>query len=361
MPSVFTPTLVTGPVQQLSRAVVEGENAVDSCIADDCMAPMPLNNRTAHLPKMTVANTLWGRTIADGTFYRAPGSYFLRASAQIADLVLDTSFQGMEIAVPWETLAEWDDYMDLLAFFSTRAGKHWSKLTKELQVAATVFNTSNTYQGNATNSTVPYTYTNQQILGVGGMNAPWDIIEAARQVKALGERPNSVAMSGPMWERVSNSANTLQFCRGTIAPLGGISTSELESKLKEYGIDKVLVGDAYYNTAQDQDTPVLTQLWSNSYIAVFRRGMSDTPTDESNDVGVPTLSGLGCQFWWERFDQFGKGVTSGGTGTYQMDGGNFVRLYNEDKINSTIIQLGFSNFPQITNNKCNFLINPQYS
>jgi hypothetical protein len=76
---------------------------------------------------------------------------------------------------------------------------------------------------------------------------------------------------------------------------------------------------------------------------------------------VPTISGVGCQFWWQRFDKFGKGVTTNGGDEYEMDGGNFVRLYNKDDINSTIIQLAVSSTPQITNDKCLALLNPQYS
>lgn len=357
---VFTPTVGTGPRQELSLAIVEGEGAVRNLIGDKIMPLFPINKRTAHLPKLTLQDTLGMRMISDTKFLRAPGTKYERMIAKVSDATIGTDLRGAEIIVPNETSMEWAEYLDLLAYFSAKFGNEISGLTKEFFIASAVMNVSNTYRGSAMNSSVAYTAANRDIQGALGMNPVQDIIAAARYIKGTGESPDFVAMSGPVWERVSTAQNTLQFVKGYFNGITEVNLDNFTKALKlACGIEEVLIGDSYYNSASDGVTPSLVQLWNNNYMAVGRRGMSSYKPEDEEGVGVPTLAGIGVNAYWEGFAPGGKPSIE--TGSLEMYSGNYVETYPSMDINSMIIRVGMSAKPFFANIKCLVLIATQYA
>jgi len=355
---VFTPTSGTGPRQELALAIVEGEGAVENLIGDKIMPDFPIDKRTAHLPKLTLANTQGMRMIADNKFLRAPGTKYERMVASVSDATMSTNVRGAEIVVPNEVSMEWAEYLDLLAFFSARFGQEISGLTKEYLIAQTVFNVSNTFAGVATNAAVAYTAANRDIQGALGMNPIQDIIARVRYLKSIGEAPDFVAMSGPVWERVRTCQNTLAFVRGIFVGISEVNQTNFLGALAEYGIKDLLIGDSYYNNAADGATPSLVQLWSNTYIAVGRKGKAGVGS-EKDGVSVPTLGGFGVNAFWTGFKV--GGVPSVETGALSFAGGNYVETYPQMEINSMVVRVGMSSLPFVGNNRCLALIATNYA
>lgn len=352
-----TSTSGTTPREELDLAIVEGEGAMQGLIGSQVLGPLPINYRNAHMVRATLGGSLGLRHIASNKFVRAQGAKFERLSATFGDATLTVTPRGAEISVPREMTLDYRNKFDVLSFFSNRFGVEISGLTKEKLIADTVFSASAFYRGSAVNSGVAYTAANRDIAGALGMNPLQDIIASIRYVRALGEVPDTVAMSGPNWERVRTCQNTLQFVRGTFGPIMEVSKELFQKALAEFGIKQVLVGDSYYNDAADGATASLSQVWSNTYIAVFRAG--NTGASQTPGVGVPVLSGIGANVFWQGFDAAGQ--PSAQEGALEFSGGNYVETYESKETKSDIIRIEMSHKPQITNTRAGDLIATQYN
>ncbi len=330
-------------------AIVEGENVVDGLIANKVLPQFPITKRTAHIIKATLADTLGLRTISDAKYVHAPGTLFERAVAKFGDDTLTVTLRGLEIVVPNEVKLDYADYLEVESFFAHRFGQT-AALTNEGLVAAAIFNT--TTFGSATNSTVAYTVSNLATISFIS-----DVIAAIRRVKAAGEVPDTVIMSGPVFERVRQGLLVQGYVAGTLRPGMDADINTIQMALREYGIKQVLVGDSYYNNAADGETPSLVQSWSNSYIWVGRAGNGGGSSDVGG-VGVPTMGGVGVNAFWQGYV---NGLPSIEDGASDFAGGNFVESYPQLDIDSMIVRVKMSNLPYIGNARAGTLINPQFS
>lgn len=347
---VFTTSTSVAPRQELAMAIVEGENSVKNVIGEQILPPFPINKRTAHIIKATLANTQALRVIDDAKFIRAPGTKYERMTATFGDDTLSVVLRGQEIVVPNEVTLDYAGYLDIESFYATRFGAETSVLTKEKLIAAQIFNTGNF---SATNSTVAYTAANLSTISFIG-----DVIAAVRRVKAAGEIPDTVAMSGAVFERIRQSATVISWAAGTLKAGQEATRGTIEASLKEFGITQLLVGDSYYNNAADQATPSLSPIWSNTYIWVGRSGKANA-TSATGGVGVPTLSGLGANVYWEGYNAGGTPSTD--LDSQNFDGGNYVESYPDLSIDSMIVRVKMSARPYLGNTRCGTLIATQYS
>jgi hypothetical protein len=354
---MVTITSGTTPREELDLAIVEGEGALQGLIGAQVLGPLGINYRNAHMVKATLGNSLGLRHIASNKYVRAQGAKFERLSATLGDATLTVTTRGVEITVPREMTLDYRNKFDVLSFFSNRFGVEISGLTKEKLIADTVFAAAAFYRGSAINGSVEYTTANRDTAGTSGMNPIQDIINSARYIRALGEVPDSVAMSGPVWERVRTCQNTLQFCRGTFGAIMEVTKEIFQRALAEFGIKQVLVGDNYYNNAADGATPSLSQVWSNAYIAVFRAG--NTGASSTGGVGVPVLSGIGANVFWQGFDTAGQ--PSSAADALQFNGGNYVETYESKETKSDIIRIEMSHKPTITNTRAGDLIATRFA
>lgn len=344
------------PRQELALAIIEGEGAVENLIGEKILPPFPINKRTAHLIKATIANSQALRVIDDAKFIHAPGTKFERMVATFGDDTLTVDLRGQEIVVPNEVSLDYAQFLDVEAFYAGRFGQT-SALTKEKLIAAQIFSTGNF--GAATNSGVAYTAANRDVQGASGMNPIQDIIAATRRIKAKGERPDTVAMSGPVYERVLTCQNTLQFCRGLYGAILEVTPDMLLAALKPYGITQILVGDSYYNNAADQATTSLSQIWSNTYIWVGKAGKASAGAESSTGINVPQLAGVGANIYWEDYEQ--GGVVKSSDLSLKFAGGNYVESYPDLTIDSMIVRVKMSNRPYLGNTRGGDLIATQYS
>jgi len=349
MPAYSTASAL--PVEELSVAIVEGEGAVTGLIGDKCLGDLPITWRNAHMVKATLGGSIGLRQIAADKWIHAPGANFERIVGTFGEADITVTPRGVEIKVPNELILDYRKRFDVLAFFSARFGSQISALTKEKLKADAIFNTTNL--GNAVNSTVAYTAALSSTCSFIS-----DVITAIRTRRAAGEQPDTVAMSGPVYERIRQSAPVQAYVAGTLRPGSEATVSTIQQALAEYGIKQVLVGNGYYNSAADGATASLTQIWSNTYVAVFKAGMQPVAS-ETPGVGVPTVSGLGANVFWEGYSP--GGVPSADKDAMQFEGGNYVETYPDLPSDSQIIRIKMSDKPYVLNANCGGLIATQYS
>lgn len=356
---ILTPTVGTGPRQELAQAIVQGEGAVNNLIGTKIMPDFPLTRKTAHLPLLTLQGVEAMRTLTDQKFLRAPGTRYERIMAVVNDFTFSTNLIGQEIIVPAETAQEWDGLFDLVAFFSNQFGTQISGLSKELLRANILFNPAQTFRATAMTPVAAYTAANRDLAFPGaGMNPIQDIIAAVRYLKGLGELPDCAWMSGQVWERVRTCQSVLQFIKGIYGPVAEVNEANFTAALAAMcGVKELFIGDCYINTAASQQLPSLTPIWSTAYIGVGRKGMSSTDSD-TEGVSVPTVSGLGVTPFWTGFENGGKTAVDG---PLYMEGGNYVETYPSLEINSLVVRVGMSANPTVTNNRAFVLIATSYS
>lgn len=339
------------PRQELALAIVEGESAIDGLIGPKILPPMPITRRTAHIIKFGLADTQGLRIISGDKWIHAPGTKFERIVAKIGDDTMTVVLRGVEIVVPNEVELDYAGYVSVESFYAARFGRETSGLTNEALIAAAIFNTTNL--GSATNSAVAYT---AALLTTNSFIA--DVIASIRRVKAKGEVPDTVVMSGPVFERIRQAATVQGYVAGTLRPGSEATLNTIQQALAEYGIKQVLVGDSYYNSAADGATASLSQIWSNTYIAVLKAGMTSGMSPEG--VGVPQLGGIGANIFWEGYVN-GVPKISVDLERESFAGGNYVETYPDISIDSMIVRLKMSNQPYIGNARTADLIATQYS
>ncbi len=350
------------PRQELALAVVEGEGAIGGLIGDQILPDFPINRRTAHLIKATIADTQALRHIAAPKYVRAPGTRYERITAKLGDDTFTVTLRGVEIVVPVEVQLDYAGYADLEAFYAGKFGQEFSGLTKEFLITAQIFSTANF--GSATNSSVAYTAANLATISL----IP-DLVASSRRVKAKAEPPPySAAVSGTVFERGRQAATVQGYVVGTLRAGQEATHNMIEQAVQEFGIKRILVGDAYYNSAADQATPVLTPLWSNTYIWVGRPGLAKgvgTPQepqpeeDKQEGLGVPILGGVGVNAFWENWASGGIPSDEGENETFE--GGNYVESYYSREIDAQVLRVKLSSTPYIGNTRCGDLIATQYS
>lgn len=346
--------------QELASAIVQGEGMVNGLIGKMILPDFPINRRTAHLIVATLMDTL-GLRIMDNKNIRAPGTKFERAVAKFADSTITVTLRGLEIVVPNETEMDLAGFLDVESFFCARFGQT-SALTQEYLIQTAIFSTA-TF-GSATTVPTAYTIANLGTAASPGMNPIQDAILSIRRVKAKGEVPNTWVIPGLIWDRVRTCYNTLQFVKGTFNAITEVTIDAFAAAMKAYGIEQVLIGEAYYNTAAEGLTPVLVQIWPTSFMWIGKAGkVFGTPSTAEEmpleGLGVPTLQGAGASIYWEGYTPGGKIATD--QESHNFDGGNYVESYPDLSIDSMVVRVKLSMQPYIGNANCGDLINPQYS
>lgn len=341
--------------QELAVAIVEGQGAVKKLIGKKILPDFPVNRRTAHLIKATLADTLGLRILTD-KYVRAPGTKFERVVAKFGDDTMTVTLRGVEIVIPNETQLDLAGFLDTESFFCSRFGQT-SALTQENLIAAAIFNA--TTFGAGTNSTTAYTVAN-----LATMVPIADIIASTRRVKVKGEQPNTVVMSGPVYERIRQALTLQAYVAGTLKAGTEADINTILMALREFGITQVLIGDGYYNTAADGATPSLSQIWSNTYIWVGCAGEAFAVGDKGDEValegtGVPTLQGVGANIFWEGYTP--GGVISTDKESMTFAGGNYVETYPDLTIDSMIARVKVSAQPYIGNARGGDLIATQFA
>ena len=360
-------TPLTGPREELSLAVVQGEGATEGLVGQLLLPDMPITRRTARLLVLRAADTQARRIIADSKFLRAAGTKYERLSMKIGSDTLTVVTRGVEIPVPYEAQMDLADYLDLENIVCGRLGNEISPLTKEYLRAQVLQST--VIFGTAMNSSQPYTVANR-----GKCPFITDSIALLRGNRQVGEPLDSVLIPGPDWDYIRQDPAVLAYIRANVsAGQKEVTVPAVLDVLREYGIMQVLIGDSYYNSGAD-GTLSYQQMYSNNYIGYFRAGKiagtGDTDTGVTPDldaggsgntvaqvsgVSIPVMQGIGVMTYWRGWAERAvplpveqQGMKSA-PGISNMLGGNYVGIYWDETTEVYVARLKLSANPYIGN------------
>lgn len=74
-------------------------------------------------------------------------------------------------------------------------------------------------------------------------------------------RPNTVVMGRPVWSKVSSHPKVVNAVKGNVTGSGIITIEQFRELMAGEGISRVLIGDAWTNTARPGQTPSLSRAW----------------------------------------------------------------------------------------------------
>lgn len=316
------------PRAELSAVVEQGRGMNKGNIWNKVFPEYPVTHKTGHLINLTIqqANTM---RIIDKII--TPGQNLERVNMTVGDQSYTIDLRGEEVVIPDEVEMTFKDYFSFEAK-GAQMGEDKLELTHEYLTALSLFSTA-TF-GAATNSVVAYTAAN--ILTISFIA---DVIAAVLRGRAKGERYNTVVVPFIVLARVMQAASVLAFVRGTVNPQAEVNEATILASLKEYGIEKILVGESMYNSAAPQATAVLTEIWASTYVWV---GVTaDTVIGDSD--GMETIDGVGASLYWDKY------------------GMNNVDTYRDETKRSNIVRSTTSLIPYIANSNAGTLIATQYA
>lgn len=312
---------VAAPRDELNDFVKESETTDSMFVAEAILPQRPLKLPTGHYPKITVAK---GDLMRAATSVRAPGSGFDRWQAAIEDGSLTLLQYPEELQIPDEQQMLYDEYFDLEATFSVEAANRIARL-REILVAGQIFNSTNF---TATNSAVAYTVAN-----VATSSFIADVMACIRRIKAKGEVPNTIVLSGTVYDRIREATLVKNFIAGANQPGSVVDANTIQRAFAEQGIKKVLIADSYVNQSAPGVSNVINPIWSNTYVWVGKVGSGELRT-----------GGVGRTFFWEKEGPL-----------YSMFS------YRDESKKSNIIRAMGTMQAAITNARCAELITTQYS
>lgn len=312
---------VAAPREELTDVIMEGTTNFDEFQGLALLPPKPMKLPTGHVPKITIAK---GDLLRATTRNRTPGSNFTRWQSAIDDYSMTLVQTPEEVQLPDEQTLIYDDYV---AFEEVYAGEAANRLRRghELDVEAAIFNTGNF---DAVASAVAYT------VALSATNSfITDVQAAIRRVKGRGERPNTIQIPGPVYDRIRVADLVKSFIAGANQPGSTVNPNTIQRAFAENGITQVLIGDGYVNQSEPLSAAVLNQIWPNTYVFV---GNCQT--------GELRAGGVGRTMFWDK------------------EGPLFnISSYRDEPKKSNVIRAQKTTLCAITNSRAGTLITTQYS
>lgn len=309
------------PRQELTDVIMEGTTEPSDFIALDVLPPAPSALLQGHVPKITIAK---GDMLRATTKVRKPGTHYDRWQAAIDDHSYTLLNVGEELPIPDEVNLTYEQYFPLESVYAAESGNRLLR-GNELEVADTVMNASNF---DAVGAAVAYAAAN-----LATMLPVSDLQAAIRRCKARGERPNTIILPGPVYDRVRISADMKSFIAGTVNPGARVTDETIQQAFAKSGIEKVLVPDGYVNTSQSGKNTTIDQIWANTYVFVGKC-----------KAGELRGGGIGRTFYWEKM---GPLLT--------------VSTYRDESVKSNIIRGEKTTLPSLTNTRAGTLITTSYA
>lgn len=265
------------PREELTDVIMEGVTEDSQFIGLKTLPEAPLKLPTGHVPKIEIAQ---GNLLRATTKVRTPGSAFARWQSAIGQYNITLVQVAEEVSLPDEQTLVYEDYF---AFEQVYAQEAANRLLRghELDVAGELFDNANF---TAANGSVAYSAGN-----IGTITPVLDITTAIRAIKAVGEKPNTIAIPGTIYDRVRQSADMKSFIAGSVNPGAIVTPETIQAAFSSMGIKQVLVSEAYVNQSQDGDDNSINPIVPLTYIFV---GNCQT--------GKLQAGGVGRTFYWEK-------------------------------------------------------------
>lgn len=254
---------------------------------------------------------------------RAPYSGFARDTAAYVQDTYACIEYGVEQAVDDTIRLKNTQFFDA-EVIATRLARRKLLLAHEVRAAAALFNTSNF---TSTNSGTAYTTANLATFDVG-----LDVDDAKDRLTAKGESFNTVVVPYQVATRLRASTKFQQRARGAGVSGDAILNLDANAMADVFGVDRVLIGRAVYDSAAEGVAFSSANIWSNSYIWV-------------GNIGASILDGgAGYTLNWS---QYGSVLN--------------VETYRDEPIKADIVRASHSTAEKITNGAAGELIATQYA
>jgi hypothetical protein len=309
------------PRDELSDLIMEAAGRDEMFPGLILLPELPVEQMTAHVPKIAVGS---GDLMRATRKRRTPGTHFDRWQSAITDYSLTLVQVAEEVVVPDETTLAYENYFPVESVYTMEAASRL-RLGLDFDQEGALFD-SGTFT--ATNSLVAYTAANIATIDFVG-----DVINAIRRIKAKGERPNTIAIPGPVYDRLRQSTILKAWIAGSINPGDSVSPDAITASFKSMGITRTIVLDSYVNNSDAGNADVIDAVWPNTYVFVG-----------SVQSGALKSGGVGRTFYWEKMGPLFN-----------------VSTYRDETRLSNIIRAIRTALPGITNARAGQLITTQYS
>lgn len=98
-----------------------------------------------------------------------------------------------------------------------------------------------------------------------------DVTAAKKAMRAAsGVSPNAIVMSKTVFDNVMATSEIKTYLQYTSPHLVMGEEAQRQTLARYFGLDRVLVGDAMYDSAKSGQAASLTDLWSNEYVSLVR-------------------------------------------------------------------------------------------
>jgi hypothetical protein len=270
---------VAQPREELTDVIMEGITDDEQFIGLKLLPAAPLKLPNGHVPKIKIGS---GNMMRASGKTRTPGASFDRWQSEIEDFNITLTQVSEEIQLPDEQLLVYEDYFAFESVYAKESGNRQLRGV-EIDSEGAIFNTGTGYF-DANNGTVAYSAAN-----ISTITSVLDTITAIRLVKGRGERPNTIAYPGTIYDRVRQSADMKSFIAGSINPGARVTPETIQAAFASMGIKQVLVSEAYVNQSQDGKNNSITPIYPLTYIFVGNAS-----------GGQLQAGGVGRTFYWEK-------------------------------------------------------------
>jgi hypothetical protein len=207
---------------------------------------------------------------------------------------------------------------------ATRLARRKLLLAHEIRANALLWNAT-TFT--ATNSATAYTTANIATFDVGA-----DVDDAKDRLISRGEAANTVVIPYSVATRLRASTKFQNRARGAGVSSDSILNLDASAMADVFGVDRVLIGRAVYDSAAEGVAFSSSNIWANTYIWV-------------GNVGTSLLDG-GCAYTLN-WSQYGTVMN--------------VETYRDEPIKSDIVRAAHSTAEKVVNSAAGELITTQYS
>lgn len=254
------------PLPYIARAMYETDPMDNMMIANQ--VGMPIHSMEQEGTVGTVSRkTLSGR---GSDTRRAPGASFNRDQIEVDGTPFKVQGHGHEVPVPEEDRKKYANIMDALRVGAMSAR---SKILtdREIRVRDKVFDTAVWTGGDlfTDNSGSPWATAGTDIIG--------QVKDGLNKVRVSGVKANSMILSHNNFQHMVYTNTEIK------ALLSGLSVPTPDAIrrviLNLFEIDKIIVGEAVYNTANEGQDYVGGDIWTDTYVSFARTANTDRPEE----------------------------------------------------------------------------------
>lgn len=189
---------------------------------------------------------------------RGPGARYAEGGMELSNTQYQCINKGLSFPLPWQTVANQDSAINM-----EEAGAEWLAdqfmLDREIALKAKIMDASAWTSSTTLSGTSQWSdYANSD--PIGDINTGMETVK-----KLIGRYPNVLFMNAEVWDKLKWHPDLLDIYKHTSA---AVLTKEMVAKVFD-GIDKLIVGDAIYNSSDEGATFSGGYIWDKNAILLY--------------------------------------------------------------------------------------------